>query len=186
MPALCPRIKLTLTPNPLPESDRVAGEGSIDQVRRDFEALEAMGASYVLLDTFTGDIEATRSSREVLGDVDRDGGADFGVAKVKVTRSRTWCAPSRLRTRAHMKQPGGDISPEQAMGEATDFRFDPFSLGLVTEPTPSMLIFVGIGRLPVRFVVHLKGGLHQDHPKTCLPTPPAGKFRPLQGPGSAL
>ena len=44
----------------LPESDRVAGEGSIDQVRRDFEALEAMGASHVLLDTFTGDIEATR------------------------------------------------------------------------------------------------------------------------------
>ena len=61
MPALCPRIKLTLTPNPLPESDRVAGEGSLDQVRRDFEALEALGASHVLLDTFTGDLEATRN-----------------------------------------------------------------------------------------------------------------------------
>ena len=60
MPVLCPRIKLTLTPNPLPESDRVAGEGSIDQVRRDFETLEALGASHVLLDTFTGDLEATR------------------------------------------------------------------------------------------------------------------------------
>jgi len=60
MPALCPRIKLTLTPNPLPESDRLAGEGNLDQVRRDFEALDAMGAAYVLLDTFAGDLEATR------------------------------------------------------------------------------------------------------------------------------
>ncbi len=60
MPALCPRIKLTLSPNPLPESDRLAGEGSVDQVRRDFEALEVLGASHVLLDTFTGDLEATR------------------------------------------------------------------------------------------------------------------------------
>ncbi len=60
MPAFCPRIKLTLSPNPLPESDRLAGEGSLDQVRRDFEALEVLGASHVLLDTFTGDLEATR------------------------------------------------------------------------------------------------------------------------------
>ena len=59
VPALCPRIKLTLTPKPLSESDRVAGEGSLDQLRRDFDALEALGASYVLLDTFTGDLEAT-------------------------------------------------------------------------------------------------------------------------------
>ena len=39
----------------------MAGEGSLDQVRRDFEALEALGASHVLLDTFTGDLEATRN-----------------------------------------------------------------------------------------------------------------------------
>ena len=60
MPAFCPRIKLMLSPNPLPKSDRLAGEGSLDQVRRDFEALEVLGASHVLLDTFTGDLEATR------------------------------------------------------------------------------------------------------------------------------
>lgn len=44
----------------MPESERLAGEGSLDQLRRDFEALEALGATHVLLETFTGDIEATR------------------------------------------------------------------------------------------------------------------------------
>ena len=48
-----------------------------------------------------------------------------------------------------------------------------FVLRNVSEPTPRMLNFVGIGRLPGRFVVHLKGGLHQDHPKTGLSSPPA-------------
>lgn len=60
VPALCPRIKLSLEPDPLPESGRVAGEGSLAQIRRDFEALDTMGASHVLLDLFTGDLEATR------------------------------------------------------------------------------------------------------------------------------
>ena len=60
VPELCPRIKLTLTPTPLPESDRLAGEGSLDQIHRDFEALEALGATHVLLDTLTGDLEKTR------------------------------------------------------------------------------------------------------------------------------
>jgi len=79
----------------------------------------------------------------------------------------------------------GYMSPEQAMVEAADFRSDQFSLGLVSELTLRMLILGGIGRLPVRIVVHLKGGLHQDHPKT-LSTSPAGEIRPLQGIGSAL
>lgn len=60
MPALCPRIRLNLHPSPLPESDRLAGEGSLDQIRRDFEILEDLGAAYVLLDTFSGDLDATR------------------------------------------------------------------------------------------------------------------------------
>ena len=39
---------------------RIAGDGSLDQVRADLEALAALGASYVLLDTYTDDAEATR------------------------------------------------------------------------------------------------------------------------------
>ena len=51
VPALCPRIWCRLTESPLPEDERVAGEGTLDQVRGDLESLQALGAKYVLLDT---------------------------------------------------------------------------------------------------------------------------------------
>ncbi len=51
MPSFCPRIWCRLTDAPLPEDTRVAGEGTIDQVRSDLAALEEMGAEYVMLDT---------------------------------------------------------------------------------------------------------------------------------------
>jgi probable F420-dependent oxidoreductase len=60
VPGLCPRIRLRITDTPVLETHRVAGEGTLDQVRKDFESLKQLGADYVLLDTFTGDIEATR------------------------------------------------------------------------------------------------------------------------------
>jgi probable F420-dependent oxidoreductase len=59
-PALCPRIRLRVTETALAEEQRVAGEGSLDQVRADLEALARLGASYVLFDTYTDDPEATR------------------------------------------------------------------------------------------------------------------------------
>jgi hypothetical protein len=61
VPALCPRIKLQLTDGPLPEDKRAAGQGSLEQVRADLRALEAMEAPYVLLDTYDDDPEGTRS-----------------------------------------------------------------------------------------------------------------------------
>jgi hypothetical protein len=51
VPAFCPRIWCRLTDSPLPEDDRVAGEGTLDQVHGDLAALEELGAEYVLLDT---------------------------------------------------------------------------------------------------------------------------------------
>jgi len=60
LPALCPRIRLRLTASPLADEARVAGEGNLDQVRADLEALQALGARYVLLDTYADDPEATR------------------------------------------------------------------------------------------------------------------------------
>jgi probable F420-dependent oxidoreductase len=55
VPALCPRIKLCLTGSPLPENQRVAGEGTIDQVRRDFEILQSLPTEYLLLDSYADD-----------------------------------------------------------------------------------------------------------------------------------
>jgi probable F420-dependent oxidoreductase len=60
VPAFCPRIRLRLTPTAMDENERVAGEGTLDQVRADLEALAGLGARYVLLDTYADDPEATR------------------------------------------------------------------------------------------------------------------------------
>lgn len=60
VPALCPRIRLRVTDARLADDQRIAGEGTIDQIRADLEALSGLGASYVLLDTYTDDAEATR------------------------------------------------------------------------------------------------------------------------------
>ena len=61
LPALCPRIRFQLTGAPMDDDERLAGVGTMDQVRRDLEELQALGAQYVLLDTYDmGNIEATR------------------------------------------------------------------------------------------------------------------------------
>jgi probable F420-dependent oxidoreductase len=60
VPALCPRIRLRLTEAPLADDQRLAGEGTLSQVRADLEALQKMGAQYVLLDTFYDDVELAR------------------------------------------------------------------------------------------------------------------------------
>src|SRR5262245_52602312 len=60
VPALCPRIRLRITASRLPEDQRVAGEGHLDQIRADLAALQSLGARYVLLDTYADDPEATR------------------------------------------------------------------------------------------------------------------------------
>jgi len=36
----------------------VAGEGSLDQVHRDLAGLEELGCAYVILDTYSDDIDA--------------------------------------------------------------------------------------------------------------------------------
>ncbi len=60
VPDLCPRIRLRITESALDNDRRLAGEGTIEQIRGDLEELQALGCSYVLLDTFYDDIEATR------------------------------------------------------------------------------------------------------------------------------
>jgi probable F420-dependent oxidoreductase len=59
-PALCPRVRARLTTSPLSDGGRIAVDGTLDQMRADLAALQALGARYVLVDTFADDPEATR------------------------------------------------------------------------------------------------------------------------------
>ncbi|MGW4851686.1 TIGR03619 family F420-dependent LLM class oxidoreductase [Streptomyces sp. NPDC004288] len=58
-PALAPRIALRLTPEPVRQPDRVAGEGTVDQVMDDLDQLRRMGAESVVLDPYGGDPQET-------------------------------------------------------------------------------------------------------------------------------
>ena len=43
------------------DAQRIAGEGTVDQIRADLAALQSLGADYVLFDTYLDDPEATRN-----------------------------------------------------------------------------------------------------------------------------
>ncbi|MEU8269294.1 LLM class flavin-dependent oxidoreductase [Sphaerisporangium sp. NPDC049002] len=59
-PALTPRIALRLTESPVTGPERLAGEGTIDQILDDLEQLRLLGAGTVVLDPFNGDPDETR------------------------------------------------------------------------------------------------------------------------------
>lgn len=54
MPGFAPRISLKISETDLPETNRIAGHGSLAQIRRDLEQLAELGAHYVLLDCYNG------------------------------------------------------------------------------------------------------------------------------------
>ena len=62
VPGLCPRVRLRITDAPL-DDERLPGEGSLEQIRSDLVALEALGAEHVVLDTFYGISETTHHER---------------------------------------------------------------------------------------------------------------------------
>ncbi|MFI9100809.1 LLM class flavin-dependent oxidoreductase [Streptomyces fildesensis] len=55
VPAFAPRIALKITPEPVRGPERLAGEGTIDQIMDDLEQLRLLGADSVVLDTYGGD-----------------------------------------------------------------------------------------------------------------------------------
>ena len=59
VPALCPRLKLRITEAPLAEEVRLAGQGTLEQIHSDLEALSELGAQYVLFDTYDDRPDAT-------------------------------------------------------------------------------------------------------------------------------
>ncbi len=54
VPAFAPRLPLRLTETSLDDRSRLAGQGTLDQVRRDLDDLADLGATHVLLDTYPG------------------------------------------------------------------------------------------------------------------------------------
>ena len=59
VPGLVPRIALRLTGSPVTAPERLAGEGTIDQVLDDLAELRLLGADTVVLDPFSGDPRET-------------------------------------------------------------------------------------------------------------------------------
>ena len=59
MPALCPRIKFWVRSAPMDDQTRLAGEGTMDQIRKDLIDLENLGSEYVLLDSYEVGIAET-------------------------------------------------------------------------------------------------------------------------------
>jgi probable F420-dependent oxidoreductase len=60
-PAFCPRIDLQITEERLNDETRFPGQGTLEQIRNDLDALESLGAQYILFDTYLGRTEARRS-----------------------------------------------------------------------------------------------------------------------------
>ncbi|MCG5215582.1 LLM class flavin-dependent oxidoreductase [Streptosporangium sp. KLBMP 9127] len=58
-PGLNPRIVLRLTESPITGPERLAGEGTIDQIVDDLDQLRLLGAETVVLDPFNGDPSET-------------------------------------------------------------------------------------------------------------------------------
>jgi hypothetical protein len=64
MPAICPRINLQITGDDLDDEQRRLGVGSLAQVLRDLDELAALGAEYVVLDTYSGRPQDLRPAAE--------------------------------------------------------------------------------------------------------------------------
>jgi probable F420-dependent oxidoreductase len=61
VPVLNPRIYCRITDRPLPEDERTAGEGTLEQIHGDLKELEGLGVEYVLLDTKRNSVTAESS-----------------------------------------------------------------------------------------------------------------------------
>jgi probable F420-dependent oxidoreductase len=64
VPALCPRINIDVADADLDEDRRRTGVGSLAQILNDLDALAALGADCVVLDTYTGRPEGRRPAAE--------------------------------------------------------------------------------------------------------------------------
>lgn len=52
LPELCPRIRLRITDTARPDDERIAGEGTVEQIAGDLAVFEELGCTWVVLDTY--------------------------------------------------------------------------------------------------------------------------------------
>ncbi|MCH6163976.1 TIGR03619 family F420-dependent LLM class oxidoreductase [Streptomyces marispadix] len=64
VPAFAPRLPLLLTDSPLEEDERLAGQGTLGQIRSDLDGLAELGATHVLFDTYRGEPSSMRPQQE--------------------------------------------------------------------------------------------------------------------------
>lgn len=60
LPSLCPRVRVRITDSALSGDDRLAGWGTVDQIRADMAEIQEIGCDYVLVDTYAEIPEETR------------------------------------------------------------------------------------------------------------------------------
>jgi hypothetical protein len=70
VPALAPRVRLEITDSPLDGPTRLAGQGTLEQIRDDLLRLEELSISHVLLDTYQGP-ESSHDAADGWRDVER-------------------------------------------------------------------------------------------------------------------
>ncbi|NIH78462.1 LLM class F420-dependent oxidoreductase [Amycolatopsis viridis] len=64
-PAVAPRLKVRLTDYPVNGAGRVAGSGTLDQIRADLHALEDLGVAAVVFDTYDPDAVGTAQENDL-------------------------------------------------------------------------------------------------------------------------
>ena len=70
-PPVCPRIGFRLTDQPLPEDERLMGEGTLDQVHADLAFLEELGCAHTILDTSYAGTDGTLDPEGAWRDLER-------------------------------------------------------------------------------------------------------------------
>jgi probable F420-dependent oxidoreductase len=69
VPEFAPRLRVRLSESSLPDAERHPGQGTLDQIRHDLEALATLGATWVVFDTYHGrpeELAAPETARQVL------------------------------------------------------------------------------------------------------------------------
>ena len=69
IPAICPRIKLKITQEPITSDERLAGHGTIAQFQHDLLTLEELGCQYILFDTYNEDYSVSDHATQGLSSI---------------------------------------------------------------------------------------------------------------------